>query len=150
MTNNNLINFVDTFFDDYRPMISNNLRTIYPTTSPSLNVTESDDSYKVSLTIPGLDPKEIKVNLTENVLSVTYDHKEDKSNSEDSEDSYVMNKNEKLIREEYRHYSFSRSVSLPKNIDANTVKADSKNGILNITVHKLPESKPKSVDINVS
>jgi HSP20 family protein len=144
----NLINFVDTFFDDYRPMITNNLKVIYPTTSPSLNVTESDDSYKISVTIPGLDPKEIKVNLTENVLSISYDHKEETKTSTE-EKAEITKKSDKLLREEYRHYSFSRSVSLPKNIDPNTVKADSKDGILTITVHKLPESKPKSVDINV-
>jgi HSP20 family protein len=137
MHNNQLINFVDTFFEDYRPA----LKVIYPTTSPSLNVKEMDDKYQISLTIPGLNPKDIKVNLTENVLSINYEHK-DEQKKED--------KDGKLLREEYRHYSFSRTVSLPKNIDADSIKADSKDGILTINVHKLPESQPKSVDININ
>jgi HSP20 family protein len=92
------------------------------------------------LSIPGLDPSKVKIELQDHTLTVSYTHeKEDKEK-----------KKGKVIRQEYSHYSFTRSVMLPKNVDAESVTASSQKGILFIEVKKLPETKPKTIDIKIN
>jgi HSP20 family protein len=126
-------------FDDaigLRPIL-NTSRAI--STAPALNINEYDDRYEISLTIPGLDPADIKVELVDQVLNIAYVHDE----------SYGDKKKGKLIRQEYEHYSFSRAVRLPKNVDEKSVTAKSAKGILTISVSKLPETQPKKIEIEV-
>jgi HSP20 family protein len=136
MSNNSLINFVDSIFESYQPTMSHSMK-IYPSTIPALNISETEDTFQISLALAGVDPKEVKINLTENILNITYEHHDSTTDSA------------KMLRQEYKHYSFKRSVSLPKSINSNEVKAESKNGILTITIQKLPEQKPKSINIEV-
>jgi HSP20 family protein len=133
----NLLTVVDDFFNDIRPLTNNVSRAIY--TAPALNVTEHDDRYEIKLFIPDLDPQKIKIELVEKVLNISYEHEENEKEEESG----------KLLREEYRHYSFARSVSLPKNVDENSINAKSSKGTLTIIVKKLPETQPKKVDIHI-
>jgi HSP20 family protein len=126
-------------FDDalgLRPMMS---ATRAISTAAALNIEEFDDRFEISLAIPGLDPNDVKVELIDQTLTVNYEHDEDKQEK----------KKGKLIRQEYQHYSFSRSVRLPKNINESSIHAKSTKGILTIIIEKLPESKPKQVEIKI-
>lgn len=130
---------MDQFFDDtFRPVGGTIVRSLGST--PALNVKEFDDTYEVSLTIPGIDPNKVKIELQQKVLNVSYEHSNE-SQEKDSEGD--------LLRQEYSHYSFSRSVALPKNVDEDGVEAKSSKGILTITIKKIPEAKPKTVSIQV-
>jgi HSP20 family protein len=135
---NNILSLVDSFFDDYRPTYGS-MRVSYPTSVPALNIKEKQDQYQITLTIPGLDPKDVKVNLNNNVLTINYEHKDEMSEEKDE-----------MLRQEYKHYSFSRSVSLPKGVDSESISAESKDGILTISVNKLPESQPKSIEVKIN
>jgi HSP20 family protein len=134
---NNITTFIDQFFDDtFRPLSSSVTRALGST--PALNVTEYDNRYETTVTIPGIDPKKVKVQLNDKVLNISYDHQN--SVEEEKEEGV-------LLRQEYSHYSFSRKVALPKNIDIESISAKTLKGILTVTVNKLPESQPKSVEI---
>ena len=139
MSSNSLIHYIDSMFDDHlglRPMMS---ATRAISTAPALNIEEFDDRFEICLAIPGLNPIDIKIELVDQALTINYQHVEDGQEK----------KKGKLIRQEYQHYSFSRSIRLPKNVSENSINAKSAKGILTILVEKLPESKPKSVEIKI-
>jgi HSP20 family protein len=133
----NLLNLVDSIFDSYP--YNTISRVAGNATVPAINVKEYPKSYKISLTAAGVDPADIKVQIQDNHLTISYTH-EDKKEVQDEG---------KFISSEYKHYSFSRSVSLPKNVDAESVSAESKNGILHVTINKLPEAQPKMIEVKV-
>jgi HSP20 family protein len=138
----NLLNLVDSIFDSYP--YNTMSRVVGNATLPAINVKEYDNNYKISLTAAGIDPKDIKVQVQDNLLMITYTHDENKNTDEKEKDEG------KMVSSEYKHYSFSRTVSLPKNVDPETISAESRNGILNITVNKLPETQPKTIEVKVS
>ena len=131
----NFQTIVDSFLDDVRPIVN---RQVNIFGMPAVNVREFGDKYEVTMSIPGIDASKIKLEFIEKVLNITYSHEESTSEA-----------NSNIIREEFRNYSFSRAISLAKNIDDNSVKASSKNGILTIIVNKSAETHPKSIDIEV-
>lgn len=127
---------MDQFFDDaFRPLTTTVSRALG--TSPALNVTEYSDRYEISLTIPGINPAEIKVQLDNNVLEIAYNHEEKKQDDQDGQ----------LLRQEYAHFSFSRKVALPKDVDNNSISAKSSKGILLITIKKTPKAQPTKVEV---
>jgi HSP20 family protein len=139
MSSNSLIHYIDSMFDDalgLRPLM-NTSRAI--STAPALNINEYDNYFQISLTIPGLDPADVKVELVDQVLNISYTH----------DDTHEEKKKGKLIRQEYEHFGFSRSIRLPKNINESSIKAKSNKGILNITIDKLPENQPKKIEIEL-
>lgn len=131
---NLLANYIDNFFED------SSMSPVYQSrrtaSMPSLNIKEYDDKYEITLTVPGLDEENINIETVDNTLKISYDH--DLSHNEESGN---------MIREEYTHYSFSRSVLLPNNIDKESIEAHTKKGILNIELKKIPETKPKKIRI---
>ncbi len=136
----NMLTLIDQLFDDgIRPITNQSISRLVGTT-PAINVYEFDNRYEITVTVPGLDVSKLDIELDDNVLSVSYDH-------EEGADSKAEAGN--LIRHEYSHFSFNRSVALPKNIQTDNVEASCENGILNITVHKSPESQPKKIKITL-
>jgi HSP20 family protein len=131
---------MDSFFDDYYPISNSQLTRSHSSSAPAINVRELADKYEISMIAPGIDPDKIKIELVERNLNISYDASEDKK--EDDE-------NGNMIRREYRRYSFTRSIALPKNVDENSVEAECDKGILSIHINKLPESQPISISIKV-
>ncbi len=133
----NLLSLIDQFFDDgIRPITYALSR---PVTSPALNVKEYKDHYEVSLAVPGIDPQKVKVEIKENILTVSFE-----------DEKKEVNKDGDVIRQEYHEYvSFSRSLSLPKNVDSSSIKAKYNRGILSINITKLPEAQPKTINVEV-
>jgi len=140
MSSNSLVHYIDSIFDDalgLRPFLSTSKAI---STNPALNIQEYDTYYEISLTIPGLDPNDVKIEIVDQALNISYSHTDDKKEED---------KKGKVLRQEYEHYSFSRSVRLPKNVDELSVKAKSSKGILTLTINKLVESQPKKVEIEI-
>jgi HSP20 family protein len=131
---------MDSFFDDYRPITTGQFSRSFSQSLPAINVKELKDKYEISMMAPGIDPKKIKIELVERNLNISYDAEESKKQDDE---------NGVMIRREYQHYSFTRSITLPKNVDDTNVEAESDNGILKIHIHKLPESQPKPIEIKV-
>jgi HSP20 family protein len=95
--------------------------------SPSVDVVENKKSVKVTAELPGLDAKDIQVEVTRNALVLKGEKGEEKEEEGDS-----------FYRRERRYGSFARQIVLPWEIDPTKVKADAsfKNGILTVTVPK--------------
>jgi HSP20 family protein len=98
--------------------------------APSVNIRENEENFLLDLAAPGLKKEDFKINLDNNVLTISSEMKEE--NEE---------KNEKFTRREFYFNSFSRSFTLPKTIDLDKIKADYKDGILSIALPKREEAK---------
>ncbi len=106
---------------------------------PAVNIIEGKDDYRIELAAPGLRKEDFKLNLDNNVLTVSSE-KEEKQESND----------DKVMRREFSYYSFKRSFTLPDSVDADKISASHKDGILNILIPKREEAKQKpSRDIKV-
>ncbi len=104
--------------------------------SPALNFREAKDSYVVEVELPGMKKEDISVTIKAGVLTVSGERKTDKT---ESSDVY-------RIRES-AYGSFSRSISLPDDADANKVSAEFDNGILTITIGRNAKLMPQEIKI---
>jgi HSP20 family protein len=120
---------IETAFDD-------NFRN----TIPSVNIKEGNDHYTIEFAAPGMSKKDFKIDLHNNVMTVSSDRKEE---DKEEKDNYM--------RREFRYSSFSRSFTLPDSVDNDKIKAKHDNGILSIVVPKRPdavEKGPKQIEIS--
>jgi HSP20 family protein len=106
--------------------------------TPAVNVGETDEAYVIDVAAPGIDKKDFKVNLENNVLTIS---SENNSNNKDEKDGYV--------RKEFSYSSFSRSFTLPKDSEAENIEASHHNGVLKIRIPKAEEKQPKPLDIQI-
>jgi len=93
---------------------------------------ESDDAYLMRLDMPGLDKEEVKVYVEEDSLVIKGEHSEEKKSSEDEWASR-------------RHGSYFTRIMLPDTANPEQIKAELKNGVLNVTVPKVEEARKKNV-----
>ena len=106
--------------------------------SPALDLAETKDNLVVTAELPGIDPKDISIDLSGDILTVRGEKKQEK---EEKEENYH------LI--ERRYGSFTRSIRLPVKIDEEKIKASYKNGVLKIVLPKSEEVKKKEIKIKV-
>ena len=106
---------------------------------PRTNIAETDQAYELSFELPGLDEKDIQVNLQDQVLTVAAERK-DKRESKDR----------RWHRVEHHYGRFSRTISLPHDIAPGDIDAVYKNGVLTVTVPKAPESQPAKIQVRGS
>lgn len=106
---------------------------------PSANIIENEKDFLIELAVAGMNKKDFKINVEDDILSISVDRIE---SDEQVEKNYT--------RREFRYDGFSRSFSLPDNINQDEIKADYKNGVLNITLPKSEEAKVKGREIKIS
>lgn len=106
--------------------------------TPSIDVYEEGDNIVVKAEIPGVKKEDISVSLTGDTLTIT---------GKKSEEKEV--KRENYYRKEIRSGAFSRSLTLPVQVDKDKVKAKYKDGVLELVLPKAPEEKEKEVKIKV-
>ncbi len=106
---------------------------------PSADVYQDKDNVIVEMDIPGIDAEKIDISVENDVLTVS-GSREEKSEV----------KREDYYRKEVRSGSFSRSVILPMAVKGNEAQAESKKGVLKITLPKADEVKPKKIEVKVS
>jgi HSP20 family protein len=106
--------------------------------SPAADISETDKEYLVKAELPGVKREDVKVTLEDGVLTIEGERKFEKED-----------KNEKSHRIERFYGNFSRSFTLPDNADAANVRAESKDGVLNVHIPKIKVEKPKPVEIKV-
>ncbi len=97
---------------------------------PSVNVKETDGMYELEVAAPGLEKEDFNVSVDNGYLTISA--KREKS-EETKDDNYT--------RREFNYTAFSRSFSLPENVNADNVAATYKNGILHITLPKREVAK---------
>lgn len=100
---------------------------------PSVNIRETEKNYEVEVAAPGLDKNSFKVELDNDMLTISA-HKETGKEEKDKEGNYT--------RKEFSYESFQRSFQLPENVvEKDKISASYKDGILHITVPKSAEAK---------
>ena len=103
-----------------------------------IDVIEQEGALKIRAAVPGIEPKDLEIQIEKNVLTI----RGEVTHQGESNDV-------KVYRREVSFGAFSRSIRLPENLDLNQVDADFKNGIVTITLPRVPEEKPKSIKVNV-
>jgi len=97
---------------------------------PAVNITEDDNGYHVSLAVPGLKKDDLKINVEGNMLTIS-------SEKEESREE----KDKKFTRKEYNYASFSRSFSLPEEVNKEKIEAQYEDGILKLQLPRTAEAK---------
>jgi HSP20 family protein len=115
------------FDDDFFPVMSNKTSSM-----PAVNIREDEKNFVLELAIPGVDKKDLKIDINEDVLTIS---SETKNESEEEKDGYK--------RKEFSYSSFCRSFYVPENVNRDKIGASYKDGILNIELPKMEEEKSK-------
>jgi HSP20 family protein len=106
--------------------------------TPTCDIYEDGDAVTVRVELAGVDPKEVSVRFENGVLTLRGERKLE--NSEHKENYH---------RIERSYGSFTRAFVLPGTIDAEKIRADSKNGVLSVVLPKKAELKPRPIVVKV-
>jgi HSP20 family protein len=106
--------------------------------TPAIDIVEKEKAYEVTAELPGLDVKNIDLQLSDNMLRIKGEKQEEKE--EKGKDRYVSE----------RYGSFRRSLQVPVGVDADKIEASFKGGVLTITLPKSPEAQKKQKTIPVT
>jgi HSP20 family protein len=127
-------NQVATVFDDFlRPFNEwfNNGGPLMRTLSvPSVNISEDSDQYKVALAAPGLKKSDFNIKVDGNMITISSEKEEKKEEKE-----------VKFTRHEYSYSSFSRTFTLPDEVNQDKIEAVYADGVLTLTLPKREEAK---------
>jgi HSP20 family protein len=105
---------------------------------PAVNVTQDENAIYITAELPGISGKDLDITVEESTVLLKGERKVDP----ESEDvSYH--------RRERGEGKFSRTVTLPTRIMTDRVKAETKNGVLRLTLPKAEEVKPKKIEIKL-
>jgi HSP20 family protein len=104
--------------------------------STAVDVSETDDGVVVRAELPGVDPKELDITLRGNVLSISGEKKEERDE-----------RGEGWHRSERSFGSFRRSVQLPSEVDADSVEAEHRNGVVTIRMRKTETARPRRIEV---
>ena len=107
--------------------------------TPACDIFEDDESVMLRFELAGVDPKDVEIRFENGVLTLKGERKLER---EEQRENYH--------RVELGYGTFTRSFSLPGTVDPEKIKAESKNGILTVTLAKRAEAKPRSIQVKVS
>jgi HSP20 family protein len=105
--------------------------------TPAIDIFEKDDKFIVKAELPGLKEKDIEVSVVGDTLTIKG---EKEAESEVNESNYY--------RLERSYGSFARSISLPSNVNPDKIEANFENGVLEVSISKFAEVKPKKVKVS--
>jgi HSP20 family protein len=106
---------------------------------PLLDVYEQDDGLVLKASVPGMNPEELEVTVTGDVLTIQGEHKET-----------TAGEARNYLRREHRYGSFCRQLTLPAGIDTGKINASYENGVLVLELPKREEVKPRTIRVNVT
>jgi HSP20 family protein len=106
--------------------------------APAVDIFEHEGNIVLKAELPGIDPKDVEIRLENNVLTLRGERK-----------FGTEVKRESFHRVERSYGAFSRSFTLPSVVDQGGIKAEYKDGVLQVTLPKRPEAKPKQIHIAV-
>lgn len=106
--------------------------------SPAIEIKELDNEIILKAEIPGVDAKDLDVQVSEDAVSISGKHEEEKRVEEKG-----------FFRSEFRYGQFQRVVPLPTVVDHQQVNAEFKNGILTLTLPKVESTQRKFVKVDI-
>lgn len=127
---------IDRLFDDRFSLPLNTTHIFGEGLYPLVDMYQTDTSVVVKATIPGANPEDIDISVTDGTLII-----KGKTTSEEEvkEDNYYYR--------ERRHGTFTRSLVLPTSVETTKAEANFENGVLTLTIPKAEEVKPKQIKI---
>ena len=129
----------DGFFNEFAGLTARPHGVFGETFTPRLDVSETEQEFKVVAELPGLDEKDIDVSFNQKVLTISG---EKKSEQEEQGQNYH--------RIERSYGSFKRSVALPSEVDLDQIDASFSNGLLSITLPKTTDAQTKKIEVKAS
>lgn len=128
ITRRNYSPFLSNLFDDdFFPVLTGRNSSM-----PAVNIRENEKLYALELAVPGIDKKDLKIDINEDVLTISH---ETKNESEENTDGYK--------RKEFSYSSFCRSFYVPDNVNLEKINASYKDGVLTVELPKNEEEKSK-------
>jgi HSP20 family protein len=132
---------VEEMFRQYSPFFNRALRHKGGEAgewTPIADISETDKEYVIKAELPEVKKEDVKVTLDNGVITISGERKHENEHKEANE-----------IRIESFYGTFSRSFSLPENIDAKGIRAETKDGVLRVKIPKTQAAVPKAVAIEV-
>ena len=132
---------IDRLFDDFTsgfptfPSFGNGKSQLMP----SMDVTETDKAIEITAELPGLEEKDVQVNLADNLLTIRGEKKSEKEEKD---------KNYRLVERSYG--SFERTLELPEGVDVDAIQASIAKGVLKVTVPKPAPAQSKTIDVKAA
>lgn len=115
------------------PFFESPVWTGWRTKVPATNIRETDAAFSIEVAAPGLKKEDFHVDVDNGLLEIKV---EKETENKEEKQNYT--------RREYSYTNFCRSFTLPETVDAAKVEAQYKDGVLNITLPKLPVVKTES------
>ena len=120
--------YMSNFFDDdFFPVVQNRTSSM-----PAVNIREDEKKFSLELAVPGMEKKDLKIDINEDVLTIS---SESRQETEEDKDGYK--------RKEFSYSSFCRSFYIPENVNRDAIEANYKDGILTVGLPKQEEEKSK-------
>ena len=126
---------IDRLFDDFSrgfPTFGNGKVDLLP----SMDVTETDKQIEITAELPGLEEKDVQINVADNLLTIRGEKKAEKEEKD---------KNYRLIERSYG--SFERTLELPDGVNADAIQASIAKGVLTVTVPKPAPAQSKTINV---
>ncbi|WP_442927725.1 Hsp20/alpha crystallin family protein [Microcoleus sp. A003_D6] len=106
---------------------------------PALELVDAGDNFVLKAQLPGIDPKDIDVQVTREAISISGERRYENTHEKSG-----------CVRSEFRYGKFHRVLPLPAHIQNDSVQAEYKDGILTLTLPKVTEARNKVVKINLA
>ncbi|MBE9045465.1 Hsp20/alpha crystallin family protein [Pleurocapsales cyanobacterium LEGE 10410] len=126
---------MNRMFDSLAPKQTDRLTSDF---MPAAEIEETPEAINLKLEVPGMDAKDIDIQVSAEAVSISGERKEENKTEEKG-----------MTRSEFRYGSFRRVIPLPARVQNTDVNAEYKNGMLNLTLPKAEEEKNKVVKVNV-
>jgi HSP20 family protein len=106
---------------------------------PAVDVYETEGSYVLKAELPGVSKEDIKIDVNNNALTIKGEKKFEEKKEKDN-----------YMRVERRYGSFTRTFALSDKVDSGNIKAAFKDGVLEVTLPKKEEAKPKEIKVEIN
>ena len=127
---------IDRLFDDF----TRGFPTMRgPDLTPSLDVTETDKEIEIAAELPGLEEKDVQINVSDNLLTIKGEKKAEKEQKD---------KNYRMVERSYG--AFSRTFDLPAGVNPDMIKASMAKGVLTVTVPKPAPAQTRNIEVKAA
>lgn len=120
----------DDFFKPWNELFDNSRVWGRAATVPSVNIIENEKEYKLSLAAPGLKKEDFKIDVVDNILTISAEKEESKEEKE-----------ERFTRREYNYSSFLRRFPMPEDVKQDAIEASYSEGVLKLMLPKKEEAR---------
>lgn len=127
---------IDRLFDDFTRGFSAFAGSGTNALMPSMDVSETDKEIEITAELPGLEEKDVQINLSDNLLTIRGEKKAEKEQKD---------KNYRLLERSYG--SFERTLELPQGVSPDAIKANIAKGVLKVTIPKPAPAQAKKIEV---